>query len=417
QNEQDSRFYAEFAKVPCLEPCSPQEAYDMVRFAFEMSERFALPVMVRLTTRTAHCRSNVQRTRPDEDARTTRPHPNPNDWTLVPSNARRKFARLLKIQDELEAFTAESAWNSLHLAGPRGIVCAGSGYNDLREMVGSQPNDSVLRIGSYPIPKLLVRELVDHCSEILVLEDGYPFLESRIVGLLGIAGKAIRGRLDGSVPEQGELDSAIVGAALSGSPGPSPALDPIVSPRPPQLCKGCPHADSFGALLDAVAEYSEAILFSDIGCYTLGVMEPFRAVHSCVDMGASIGMAHGASRAGAHPVLCTIGDSTFAHSGMTPLLGAVRSDADITVVLLDNATTAMTGAQDSMTTGEDLTELLRGLGVRDLHVFEPHRKNHAANVEILKAAIAHRGLSVIVARRACIHYKKSAVELPICQVA
>jgi indolepyruvate ferredoxin oxidoreductase alpha subunit len=124
--------------------------------------------------------------------------------------------------------------------------------------------------------------------------------------------------------------------------------------RPPQLCKGCPHADSFRAIVEAAAPLGDAYMFSDIGCYALGVAPPFRAVHSCVDMGASISMAHGAAQAGAHPVICTIGDSTFAHSGMTPLLGAAHADANMTVFILDNATVGMTGAQESMACGEAL---------------------------------------------------------------
>jgi indolepyruvate ferredoxin oxidoreductase alpha subunit len=150
------------------------------------------------------------------------------------------------------------------------------------------------------------------------------------------------------------------------------------------------------------------MLFSDIGCYTLGVMPPYRAVHTCVDMGASIAMAHGAAQAGAHPVICTIGDSTFTHSGMTALIGAVRADADMTVLILDNATVAMTGTQDSMASGEDLIEILRGLGVPSghLHVAEPLPRRHAANVELIRQEIAHRGLSVIVPTRACIHARR-----------
>lgn len=168
------------------------------------------------------------------------------------------------------------------------------------------------------------------------------------------------------------------------------------------------------ALIDATSEYEEPLLFSDIGCYALGIMPPYRSVHSAVDMGASIGMAHGASRAGAFPVICTIGDSTFAHSGMTPLLGAVLSDANITVMILDNSTTAMTGAQDSMASGDQLLELVRGLGVKDLQVLEPLPKNHEANVAAIKRAIAHEGLSVIVERRPCIQIKprKLAAKLP-----
>jgi indolepyruvate ferredoxin oxidoreductase alpha subunit len=187
----------------------------------------------------------------------------------------------------------------------------------------------------------------------------------------------------------------------------------IVENRPPQLCKGCPHGDSFNALIDATADYEHPILFSDIGCYTLAVMPPYRAVHSCVDMGASIGMGHGASRGGAYPIVSTIGDSTFGHSGIQPLLGAIHVDADMTVIILDNATTAMTGTQESMTTGEQLMDLLRGMGVQDLHYIEPHRKNHEANVATIKKAIEHRGLSVIVSRRACIYWKAAKPVTPI----
>jgi len=149
------------------------------------------------------------------------------------------------------------------------------------------------------------------------------------------------------------------------------------------------------------------ILFSDIGCYTLGAAPPFRAVHSCVDMGSSIGMAHGAAQAGAYPVICTIGDSTFAHSGITPLVGAVKSDADMTVFILDNSTVAMTGTQDTLVSGEQLIELLKGLGVGEggLHLIEPLPKNHDANVEVIKRALRHRGLSVIVAQRPCIQIR------------
>jgi indolepyruvate ferredoxin oxidoreductase alpha subunit len=183
--------------------------------------------------------------------------------------------------------------------------------------------------------------------------------------------------------------------------------------RPPQLCKGCPHADSFKAIVEATSGYAHPILFSDIGCYTLGVMPPYRAVHACVDMGASIAMAHGAAQAGARPVICTIGDSTFSHSGMTPLLGAARSDADMTVFILDNATTAMTGAQESLTSGERLLEVLRGLGVGEshLHVMDARHQRHAENVEMIKAEIAHPGLSVIVASRACIHARRAEKEM------
>jgi indolepyruvate ferredoxin oxidoreductase alpha subunit len=182
--------------------------------------------------------------------------------------------------------------------------------------------------------------------------------------------------------------------------------------RPPQLCKGCPHADSFKAIVEATSSYADPILFSDIGCYTLGVMPPYRAVHACVDMGASIAMAHGAAQAGRRPVICTIGDSTFSHSGMTPLIGAARADADMTVFILDNSTVAMTGAQESLASGERLLQILRGLGVGEdhLHVIEPLARRHDENVALIKKEIEHPGLSVIVPTRACIHVRRQLRE-------
>ena len=406
QNEQDSRFFAEFARVPCFEPSTQQECYDMTREAFRVSEEFGIPVMVRLVTRLAHSRAQVA-PNPDERAHrdTALPLPDPNDWTLVPMNARRRYKHLLALQPSLEAASESSPHNRLELAGKRGIVCAGTGYNYAREVLGAHTGDSLLRIGFYPLPAGLLRRLVQHCDEIVVVEEGYAFIEQRLTGLMGVPGKAVRGKLDGSLPLDGELLPETVATALGVPLAKCAPEDSLLAGRPPQFCKGCPHSDTFNAMLDATASFPNPLLFSDIGCYAMGIMPPFEAVHSCVDMGSSIGLAHGARRAGAHPVLCTIGDSTFAHSGMTPLLGAVLSDADITVIILDNATTAMTGTQESMATGEQLITLLKGLGVKDLHVFEPLPKKRAANVEILRQAIAHQGLSVIVAVRACIQIR------------
>lgn len=415
QNEQDSRFYADFARLPCFEPSSQQECYDMTRDAFRFSERFGVPVMLRLVTRIAHSRANVNPGPKDELS--PMGFANPNDWTLVPAIARKRNRRLLGLQADLVIASDTSPYNKLHLAGRRGIICTSTGYNYAREALGAGHDWSILRVGLYPLPTGLIRQLVDHCDEITIIEEGYPFIEQHLTGLMGLPGKQIRGKLDGTLPRDGELLPELVSEAL-GIFRPQPVQsDSIVAGRPPQFCKGCPHAFSFNAMIDATAGYEHPMMFSDIGCYALGIMPPYKAVHACVDMGASIGMAHGASRTGAHPVLCTIGDSTFAHSGMTGMIGAVRGDANITVLILDNGTTAMTGAQDSMATGETLIDILRGLGVKDVQVIEPLPKTHGANVEIIRQAIEHRGLSVIVARRPCIHIKtrKTAVPLPVAQ--
>ncbi len=419
QNEQDSRYYGEFAQIPVLEPSNQQEAYDMTRAAFDLSEEFNLPILLRIVTRLAHSRANVRVDDPAADngngkARERMAAPDPNDWTLVPSNARRRYRRLIEVQPQLREWSEKCDYNALKLAGKRGIIASGIAYNYVREALGERDDFSLLKIMAYPLPVEKIRELIDHCEEVFLVEEGYPFIERKLNGVLGVPGKAIWGKVNGKLPPDGELTPNIVANAL-GLPYDAPvaSVDDLTN-RPPALCRGCPHIDTFKAMIEATGKHPDAIFFSDIGCYTLGVLPPYRAVHSCVDMGASIAMAHGAAQAGAFPVMATIGDSTFAHSGMTPLIGAARADADMTVFVLDNATVAMTGGQETMAAGEDLVELLRGLGVKEeqLIQMEPHAKNHAENVELVTKAINHRGLSVIVARRECIHNRRKAAAEP-----
>jgi indolepyruvate ferredoxin oxidoreductase alpha subunit len=404
QNEQDSRFYGDFAQIPVLEPATQQEAYDFTARAFDYSEQVGLPVMIRLVTRLAHSRANVK-VRADGKARERLARPTGNSWTLVPAIARQRHAALLALQPRLLEDSQKSPMNKLTLAGRRGVIACGIAHNYVMEANDGPGELSILKIGQYPIPTGLVRDLIDHCDDILIAEDGYPLLEKRLLGVLGVPGKRIRGRLSGDLPAAGELTPDLLAVALGRPPRAELPLDDLAA-RPPQLCRGCPHIDSFKAIVEATAG-ATPILFSDIGCYTLGVMPPYRAVHSCVDMGSSISMAHGAARAGAFPVVCTIGDSTFAHSGMTPLIGAAQADANMTVVILDNSTTAMTGAQASMATGERLLAIVRGLGVKPehLHVIDPHPSKHAENVEVIRRAVAHQGLDVIVSDRECIHLK------------
>lgn len=411
QNEQDSRCFGDFAQLPVLEPSNQQEAYDMTREAFELSERVRLPVMIRLVTRLAHSRASVQTSAPSE--------PKELDcsedwhvWTLLPVNARKRFRRLLELQPRLREYSEQSAFNTLALSGPKGIIATGISYNYVREVIGEESKYSLLKIGVYPTPARLVRELINHCSEVLVVEEGYPYVENQINGLLGVPGKAIRGKRSGALPLDGEMSAERVRMALGLKPLETfPAIDDLPL-RPPRLCDGCPHCDTFKALVGAVDGCESSILFSDIGCYTLGALPPYNAVRTCVDMGASITMSLGASKAGAHPVVCTIGDSTFVHSGMTGLIGAVHVDANMTVIILDNGTIGMTGGQEIMATGEGLVNIIRGLGVKEehLHVIRPVAKDHTKNTELLRKEINHRGLSVIVACRPCIQTTRKTVQ-------
>lgn len=404
QNEQDSRVLGDFAHMPIFEPSNQQEAYDMTREAFEMSERWCLPIMMRLVTRLAHSRAAVRA------AASTPMHPvdraiDWKEWTLLPPNARQRYRRLLEMQTLLREYSEHCPFNQLELKGPHGIIACGLAHNYVREAIGDDARYSILKICTYPPPLRQIRELIDHCEDVLVAEEGYPHLERLLTGLLGLPGKRISGKLSGALPPDGEMTVDRVKAAL-GLPltqTQPPAND--LPQRPPRLCDGCPHCDTFGAMMAAVEGYNSPYLMSDIGCYSLGALPPYNAIQTCVDMGASIAMAHGAAKAGAWPVICTIGDSTFTHSGMTALIGAAHENADMTVIILDNATVAMTGGQDALATGDDLLKLLAGLGVPPEHTIriDPLPRHHQQNTALLRREIDYHGLSVIVAQRACIH--------------
>ena len=413
QNEQDSRVFANFALIPCLEPCSGQEAYDMTREAFELSEKWKLPIMLRMVTRLAHSRSGVS-VGERQAANPLKIAEDPAHWTLLPANARRLYKALTEKQAELQGWSEGSRWNSLHLnpAGGRvGVIASGVAVNYLREnFAAGEPPPSYLKIGAYPIPVALIEQLLETVDEVIVLEDGYPHIEQALKGLLDKPrGKIVHGRLDDTVPRTGELNPDNVRAALGLAPRPRQSPPALQLPtRPPKLCDGCPHIDTYLAIKVILEENPTARVFSDIGCYTLSFQPPFEACHSTVDMGASISMASGAAAGGMHPVLATIGDSTFVHSGMTPLVGAAKQNLNMTVFILDNGTTGMTGGQDSIANGSKLVELVKGLGVDPAHVHTvvPHRKNHQANVELFKREVAHPGLSVIIPVRECIQTAK-----------
>ncbi len=408
QNEQDSRYYAQFASIPCLEPHDQQECYDMVFEAFDLSEELGLPVMVRLVTRIAHSRAAVA-TRPPRAQNPLKPDKNIRRWTLIPANARGKYANLVEKQPELLRRAEESVHNRLELAGRRGIIACGIAENYLRENLGSNGNHSILSLRQYPVPVDLIRRLVEHVDELLVLEDGFPLVEGMVRGLFGLAGASIKGRLTGELPRTGELNPDLVRAAL-GLPTLPTARPPSgdVASRPPALCRGCPHVDTFKALNEALSGFENPQVFSDIGCYTLAALPPLEAIHSCVAMGASVGMAAGAAHAGYTPAVAAIGDSTFSHSGITSLLSAVQQHVNMTLVVLDNGTVGMTGAQRSMSTGATLDEVILGAGVEPEHlrIIEPIPKNHAANVKVFRQELAYDGPSVIVARRACLEALK-----------
>lgn len=403
QNEQDSRFYGRFAMVPIVEPSNQQECYDMMAYAFNLSEQLRLPVLMRIVTRLAHSRSVVETVaepRPQNDLSCPA---DPEGWVLLPARARRKYNELIAAQTGIQASSVASPYNRLSAGeGTKAVIASGIGYNYVMENYPDGAPFPVLKISQYPLPEQTILTLAATCKELLVVEDGQPFIEEQLRGFFP-SGVSVHGRLDGSLPRTGELTPDNVKAALG---LPSTHLfgvcDTVVG-RPPTLCQGCGHRSLYEALNKVLADYPESRVFGDIGCYTLGALPPYQALHSTVDMGASITMAKGAADAGIFPAVAVIGDSTFAHSGMTGLLDAVNENAPITVIISDNLTTAMTGGQESAGTNK-FEAICRGLGVADEHlkVVVPLPAHMDEITRILREEIEYRGVSVIIPRRECI---------------
>jgi len=336
QNEQDSRYYSQFAHIMCFEPSDHQEAYDP--------------------------RKESKRERGKD-----------RDWTLLPVNARRGFKALVEKQKEFVKVSEESRFNSLILNKKNnslGIIASGIGYNYVKENIEDKAAaPSILKISTYPLPQAQLSQLVEHVDTILIIEEGYPFIERQLRGLFGIKGKSIQGKLSGHLPPTGELQPDIVRKAMQIEPL-SRQQNPEIklAGRPPQLCKGCSHADTVIALNQVLESYPEAAVFSDIGCYTLAALPPYNAVDTCVCMGASVSMAKGGAEAGVFPSVGMIGDSTFAHSGITPLVDAAAADTNMTLIIADNASVAMTGGQPSFLSGDKLLRMIEGAGVDKKHI-------------------------------------------------
>ncbi len=405
QNEQDSRFYAKFAFVPCFEPSDQQEAYAMVQDAFELSEKYKLPVMMRITTRLAHSRACVQVADDPSPQKQMSLPSDPIQFVLLPAIAKKRYRTLLAAYEAAKLDIRLSKYNKFRDGSKRdmGIITCGIANNYLIENINEPLSGfPILKIAAYPFTADIIKDIADRCSSLLVLEEGYPLIEEGLKGFMD-NGIKIMGRLDGTIPRDGELNPSVVAKALGLYSPIGKNVPEVVKMRPPSFCKGCGHADMFNALIEAVRPFGPGHVFSDIGCYTLGALPPYNAINSCVDMGASVTMAIGAADAGLFPCVAVLGDSTFTHSGMTGLLDAVTSNSPVTIIISDNSTTGMTGGQKSKATGR-LEQICSGLGVAPDHIrtIVPLRKNHDENVLIMKNEFQHKGVSVIIASRECI---------------
>ncbi|MFQ5826139.1 MAG: indolepyruvate ferredoxin oxidoreductase subunit alpha [Dehalococcoidia bacterium] len=423
QNEQDNRHYAKLAKVPMLEPSDSQEAYDLMAYAFEISERFDTPVLVRTTTRISHSKSVVETSR-SRAIPTGQPHfqHDVEKYVMLPVNARTRHPlieeRLVKLREYAETFPLNRV-----TPGKRGlgIVASGVAYQYAREVF---PEASFLKLSlTYPLPQDMIRRFASQVDRLMVIEELDPFLQENIQAMgIEVAGKEF-------FPRVGELSLDIVaeGAYRAGlrarpAPKPTPDLAREIPRRPPTLCPGCPHSGIF-FVLSSLGQRSRlpgskgkaqkewrSIITGDIGCYTLAAYPPLQALDTCACMGAGIGQALGMEKAGlGGKVVAVIGDSTFLHSGITGLVNAVYNQGRITVIILDNGSTAMTGhqehpgtgltAQGEESTAVELERLVRGIGVSDVQVV------NAFDVKALRASVRKASdspeLSVIIVRGLC----------------
>ncbi|HJH25784.1 MAG TPA: indolepyruvate ferredoxin oxidoreductase subunit alpha [Methanophagales archaeon] len=423
QNEQDSRRYAQFACIPCLDPADPQEAKDMTVYAFELSEELELPVLLRPTTRVSHARAdvNVGRGKIKKSPISHEFVKNPARWVALPAHARTRHSMLIEKQDAIKAALENSPWNRLVLRGELGVIASGISGLYAEEAIERLESDvSILRIGTFPPPDDLCAEFIKHVSKVLIIEELEPVLEEYVERAAREHNPELEilGKKTGHIQRDGELDSLIARNAIADmlglglthtmeEPQSLAEADEILPPRPPALCPGCSHRAAYYAMKQVFG--TDAVFPSDIGCYTLAV--DMGTVDTCLCMGASINLASGIRFGGEdRDICCSIGDSTFLHNGMPGLLNAVYNNAKITVTILDNLTTAMTGHQPHPGTGITATgdktksvsieAIANALGADFVETVDPYDLN--ATLETFRKAKECQGLSVVIAKQACI---------------
>lgn len=403
QNEQDSRFFARFAKIPCLEPSDAQEAKDMMLRAFELSEKMELPVMLRTVMRISHALAPVS----VGEIRKQNPldlEKNPAKMLAVPSNVIRCHKALNLKQEELRKWSESSGFNRGEKNGQKkGIIACGLAYTYAKEYGDGY---AVLKISSYPFDEKLVADFVVGLDEVWVLEEGYPFVEE----LARKYSSKVKGKLGGELSLEGELGpdalAKYVPGWTEGASAPAPDAASPLPVRPPVMCPGCPHREFYTALKAA----GPAFTAGDIGCYTLGAAPPLAAMDTCLCMGASISKAAGIASQGVRRVVAVIGDSTFLHSGIPALISAVYNKANILVVIMDNSAVAMTGHQPtpllSLTAkGEEggkvsLEDICKACGAHSVETLNAY--DIKGNTEILKGKLDAPGVNVVISTGPCI---------------
>jgi len=412
QNEQDNRLLARFAKILCLEPHDPQSALEYTRTAFEISEEFQTPVMLRTTTRVNHARGSVTFGEMPARKRKARFEKDPERFVCVPSHARPLHGVLNRKLEAMEEFASKSGLNQMSSGDDYGIITSGVSRNYVREAVEELDiNPSVLEVAvSHPMPRALVEEFLEGVDRVLVVEELEPYMEDFVRGLAASRDVELHGK--DLVPRESELNVDRVKEAIARFLGmdyktPSRKLPLELPPRPPVMCPGCSHRAVYYALEKIT---KKKIYPGDIGCYTLGVLEPLRTMDTCLCMGAGISQGAGMFQAGVKDnIVAFIGDSTFLHAGIPALINAVYNRANMTVVILDNRATAMTGFQPHpglgvTATGEkthqvDFAEIAKACGAGFIKKVKPFQVDEA--VKVFQEALDYKGVSVVIAEEPC----------------
>jgi indolepyruvate ferredoxin oxidoreductase alpha subunit len=409
QNEQDSRCYAKFAKLPCLDPSTVQEAHDMIRDAFALSEELQLPVLFRPTTRICHQKSDVELGEIEKNHRKGEFHKDPRQYVTIPAHARVLHKKLDEKQPRVREILLRRDLNQAEVRGEQAVIASGIAAAYAEEIL--PPKTSLLKVGAYPVDEEWLREFVRRHASVLVIEELDPLLEELVREVAGTV--TVHGKKDGFFPEEGELSIPLVSSALhragfipSDAVVSPPSPLPDIPPRPPIMCAGCMHRATFYAMKKV---FRDGIYPSDIGCYTLGLQ--LGAVDTCICMGASITVGSGIYHAGdPRDIVSTIGDSTFLHTGIPGLINAVYNGASMVLVILDNRTTAMTGHQPhagtgATATGEEslpvsLEALCRACGVQQVEIVDPY--DLPALLDTFQRMKAKPGVRVIIARQPCV---------------
>lgn len=423
QTEQDTRHFARFANLPVLDPSSPEEAYEMVQYAFELSEHVKLPVLLRPTTRICHASSTVDVAEEQRSVHDIEGFIKSPEWVIFPSLSYRKHIQLEQLQRELSRLFSESGLNRITGSGTYGIVASGIAYAYVQEIVSSEHWDvKILKVGTpYPFPAELALSFLTEVDQVLVVEELDPVIEESLIEVCYYHGLDVRimGKKTEHFPYAGEYTYEMVRKQLlsfldvqeiSEQSKLGQAVSLPLPIRTPALCSGCSHRASFYAVKKALRK-QKAIFTGDIGCYTLGNAKPLEMVDTCLCMGAGLTMAQGLKRVQPDTKLIAfIGDSTFFHSGITGMINAVYNQSDITMVILDNRTTAMTGKQPHPGNGRNLMEsetrpvdiygLVQACGVRNVHKADPF--DLEKSVHIVHEAVEYLGPSVVIFESPCV---------------